>query len=69
VQNITDPALMMESAEDGLEFVRLFDFSDRWKTHNVPSFLAKNVPDQVVFVQPLHDDHDAAILLAVEAAE
>src|ERR1700746_4141519 len=38
------------------------------KAQDLPTFLRKDVTDQVVFVQPLHDDHDRAMALVVEPA-
>ena len=53
---------------DRLDPVHLVGFGDRRKAQNLPTFLRKDVTDEVVFVQPLHDDHDGAMALVVEPA-
>ena len=37
------------------------------KTHNLPVLLLHYVPDQIIFVQTLHDNDDSAILLVIQA--
>ena len=53
---------------DGLDAMQLICVGDRRKAQDLPTFLRKDVTDQVVFVQPLHDDHDGAMALVVEPA-
>ena len=48
--------------------MRLVGLGDRRKAQDLPTFLRKDVTDEVVFVQPLHDDHDGAMALVVEPA-
>jgi hypothetical protein len=48
--------------------VLLIGFGDRRKAQEFPGLLAEDVADQVVFVQPLHDDDDGAMPLVVEPA-
>ena len=53
---------------DRLDFVHLVGFGDRRKAEDLPRFLRENVADEVVLVQSLHDDDDAAAALVVEPA-
>ena len=41
---------------------------DGRETQQPPASLLHNVPDQVVLMQPLHDDDDAARILIIEPA-
>jgi hypothetical protein len=50
---------------DPMHLVRL---GDRRKAQNLPWLLGQDVADEVVLVQPLHDDDDGAISLVVEPA-
>jgi hypothetical protein len=47
--------------------MHLVSLGDRRKAQDLPTFLRKDVTDEVVFVQPLHDDHDGAMALVDEA--
>ena len=52
---------------------RLYDmsfifFSNGRKPHVLPVFLLKNVPDQIVLMQALHNDDDAPGLLVIQSA-
>jgi len=51
-----------------LDLVRLLGFGNRRKAQNLPGLLREDVADEVVFVQPLHDDDDGAVPLVVEPA-
>jgi len=53
---------------DRLDRVHLVGFGDRWKAEDFPRLLAENVADEVVLVQPLHDDDDRATAFVVEPA-
>jgi len=46
--------------------MHLVGFGDRRKAQDLPRLLCKNVADEVVLVQPLHDDDDRTLLPAVE---
>ncbi len=46
----------------------LVGFGDRGKIHNLPWLLSEHVADQVVLVQPLHDDDNRAAAFVVEPA-
>src|ERR1700741_775520 len=46
----------------------LLGFGERRKAQNLPGLLRKDVADEVVLVQPLHDDDDHATALVVEPA-
>ena len=48
--------------------VRLVVIGDRRDTHDLPRFLGQHVADEIVLVQPVHDQDDGARLLVVEAA-
>src|SRR5216683_7255283 len=51
-----------------LDLVRLLGFGNRRKAQNLPRLLPEDVADEVVFMQPLHDDDDGAVALVVEPA-
>ena len=48
--------------------MHLVGFGDRRKAHHLPWLLAEHVADEVVLVQALHDDDDAATAFVVEPA-
>ncbi len=48
--------------------VRLVVIGDRRDTHDLPRFLGQHLADEIVLVQPVHDQDDGARLLVVEAA-
>jgi hypothetical protein len=48
--------------------VLLVGFGDRRKAQEFPRLLPEHVADEVVLVQPLHDDDDHATALVVESA-
>src|SRR5205823_970941 len=51
---------------DRLNLVHLVLLGDRRKAHDVPRFLREDVADEIVFVQPLHYDHNRAVALVGE---
>ena len=53
---------------DRLDLVHLVGFGDRREAHDLPGLLPEHVADEIVFVQPLHDDDDGAMPLVVEPA-
>ena len=55
-------------SQDRLDLVHLVHFGDRRKAQDFPLLLRENMADQVVLVQPLHDDNDGAVPLVVESA-
>src|SRR5438552_17357833 len=52
-------------SQDCLDPVLLVLFGDGREAQNFPRLLAEDVADEVVFVQPLHDDDYGAMLLVV----
>jgi hypothetical protein len=48
--------------------VHLVFFGDCRKAHNLPPLLREHLADEIVFVQPLHDQHDGPAALVVEPA-
>jgi hypothetical protein len=60
VQRLTPSAGEAAWFPDRLDPVRLVDLGDRRKAHNLPGLLREPVADQIVLVQPLHDDDDGA---------
>jgi len=50
-----------------LDHVRLVVLGDRREAHDLPWLLRQHVADQVVFVQPVHDQDDRTLPLVVEA--
>src|SRR5207248_5731791 len=69
MENVADCALEQASPERTDDVVHLFGFSDRGKHQYVPAFLLQDMTDQVVLMQPLHNDDDAAPRLVIEPAE
>ena len=55
-------------SQDRLDLVHLVHFGDRRKAQDFPLLLRENMADQVVLMQPLHDDDDGAVPLVVESA-
>jgi hypothetical protein len=53
---------------DRLDLVHLIGFGDRRKAHDLPRLLGEHMADEVVLVQPLHDDDDGTTALVVEPA-
>ena len=53
---------------DRLDLVHLIGFGDGRKAHDFPGLLLEDVANEIVLVQPLHDDHDGALTLVVEPA-
>ena len=43
-------------------------FGDRREAHDFPRLLREDMADEVVLVQPLHDDDNGAVALVVEPA-
>jgi len=68
VQRFALAAPKASRSPDRLDAVDLVGFGDRRKAEDLPRLLCENVADEVVLVQPLHDDHDSAVALVVEAA-
>jgi hypothetical protein len=54
-------------AERRLDDVLLIDLGDRWKRDDLPPFLPQDMAYEIVLVQALHDDHDRAPPLVIEA--
>src|SRR6202041_3828365 len=53
---------------DRLDLVHFVRFGDRRKAQNLPRLLLEDVADEVVFVQPLHDQDDGTTALVVLTA-
>src|SRR6516162_4225121 len=68
VQRLTLPAPEASRSPDRLDPVHLIDFSDRWKSAHLPWLLGEHMADEVVLVQPLHDNHDRAGAFVIEPA-
>ena len=68
MQGLTWTAGEASWSPDRLDRVHLVGFGDRWEAHNLPWLLAEHVADEVVLVQPLHDDDDAATAFVIEPA-
>jgi hypothetical protein len=65
VQGFAPAADEAFGSPDRLDVVRLVSFGDRRKGHNLPRLLAQHMADQIIFVQPLHDDDNGAVLFVV----
>jgi hypothetical protein len=68
VQRLAAPAREASRFQDRLDLVHLIGFGDRRKPHDFPGLLREDVADEVVLVQPLHDDDDGAAALVVQPA-
>jgi len=68
VQNLALTAREGLRSPDRLNLVHLLHFGDRRKAQGVPGFLREDVADEIVFVQPLHDDHNSAVALVIKPA-
>ena len=55
-------------APDRLDLVHLVGFGAGREAENLPRLLREDMADEVVLVQPLHDNDDRAVPLVVEAA-
>ena len=64
------PLLAREASrsEDRLDRVDLVDLGDRREPDDLPFLLPDDMADEIVLVQPLHDDDNGAIALVVEPA-
>ena len=65
VQRLALTAGEAPRSPDRLDLVRFVSFGDRRKAQNLPVLLRQDVTDEVIFVQPLHDDDDGAALFIV----
>ena len=68
VQGVAPAAPEPAHSPHRLEPVLLIGFGDGRKAEHLPSLLRENMADQIVLVQPLHDDDDGAMPLVVEPA-
>jgi len=55
----------MPRSSHRLDCPNLALLGDRRAAHDLPIFLGKYVPDQIVLVQPMHDQDDGTLLLVV----
>src|SRR5208282_2896804 len=67
VEGFAGAARKRPLAERRRDDVALVDFRDRGQRDDFPAFLFEDMADQVVFMQPLHDDDDRSPVLFVEA--
>jgi hypothetical protein len=56
VQSLAPTAREASRSPDRLDPVHLVGFGDRRKAQDLPMLLREEVADEVIFVQPLHDD-------------
>ena len=68
VEHIPDPAGEASRPERSLNAMLLVRFGDGRKADHLPGLLLEHVADQIVLVQPLHDQHDRAMALVVQPA-
>src|ERR1700746_1046721 len=68
VQRLALTAPEAARSPDRLDAVHLVGFGDRREAQNLPRLLREHVADEVVLVQPLHDQDDRAVALVVEPA-
>ena len=65
MQRVAPAAPGRAHSPDRLEPVLLIGFGDGRKAEHLPLLLRENMADQIVLVQPLHDDDDGSSLLVV----
>jgi hypothetical protein len=65
VQLLAAPTGKMPRSSHRLDCPSLALLGDRREAHDLPIFLGKYVPDQIVLVQPMHDQDDGTLLLVV----
>ena len=68
VQGLALPPREDSRPRQRIDHMRLVRLGDRRKAHDVPILLRQHVADQIVLVQPVHDQDDGPLLLVVEAA-
>ena len=68
VQRLAPPPRKVPRAPHRLNRVRLVLLGDRRAAHDLPIFLGQHVADQIILMQPVHDQHDRTFLLVVEPA-
>jgi hypothetical protein len=68
VQRLADPPRKHERPQQRLDPMRLVGLGDRRKSHHLPVLLHQHMAGEVVFVQPVHDQHDGTSRLVVEPA-
>src|SRR6202035_1081712 len=61
------PSFERPASERRLDDMPFVCLGDRGKRDEVPAFSWRDVPDEIVFVQPLHDDDDYALGFVVQA--
>ena len=68
VQRLARPPDEALRSPDRVDLVHLVGFGDRREAHHLPRLLLEHVADQIVLVQPLHDDDDGSPAFVVEPA-
>lgn len=68
MERFTDSASHRTGLIEGFDDVSFIFFRDGGKSHVLPVFLLQNVPNQIVLMQPLHNNKDAAGLLVIQSA-
>src|SRR6516164_4901808 len=68
VQGFALPTPKASWSPHRLDTVDLVGFGDRRKAQDLPRLLREDMADEVVLVQPLHDDDNGAVALVVEPA-
>jgi hypothetical protein len=69
MQDIASLPVMRARAERAFDDIGLIFFGDRRERNNLPGFLFGHMADEIIFVQALHDEDDAARPFVVEAAQ
>ena len=67
MQCLTAPTLEATRPHQAVDDDRLVMTGDRRKADDLPVFLRQHMADQIVLVQPVHDQHDRPLLPVVEA--
>jgi hypothetical protein len=61
MQRLAGPSFERPASERRLDDMPFVGLGDRGKREDVPAFSSQDVADEIVFVQPLHDDDDYAL--------
>src|SRR5271166_1532152 len=68
VQCLAPPTGKMPRSPYRLDRVGFVLLGDRREAHDLPIFLGQHVADEIVLVQPVHDQDDGTLLLVVQSA-
>ena len=65
VQRLAPPPAEDSPPRQSVDHVPLVRLGDRRKAHDLPILLRQHVADQIILVQPVHDQNDRPVLFVV----